>query len=175
MNIRLRRNARTTPATRREMQASTLTTASLARQYGVCEETVAKWRKREDVQDASHCPHRLQTTLTPAQEAVVVELRKLTLLPLDDLLSLVQEFINADASRSGLDRCLRRHGVSRLADLRPKEETPKRRTSAPANTSKTPCNATQRSTITISRNAISATSAPYRLSCTGIRSSQICS
>jgi transposase InsO family protein len=126
MNIRLHRNARTTPAIRREMQASTLTTATLARQYGVSEETVAKWRKREDVQDASHCPHRLQTTLTPAQEAVVVELRKMTLLPLDDLLSLVKEFINADASRSGLDRCLRRHGVSRLVDLRPKEEAPKR-------------------------------------------------
>jgi hypothetical protein len=71
MNIRLHRNARTTPAVRGELQASTLSTAALARQYGVCEETVAKWRKREDVQDASHCPHRLQTTLTPAQDIPV--------------------------------------------------------------------------------------------------------
>jgi hypothetical protein len=47
--------------------------------------------RRLTVQDASHCPKRLQTTLTPAQEAVVMELRKLTLLPLDDLLSLVKE------------------------------------------------------------------------------------
>ena len=125
MHVRLHQNARTTPATRREMQDSTLPTATLARQYNVSEETVRKWRNRADVHDASHCPQRLQTTLTTAQEAVVVELRKTALLPLDDLLAVVHEFINPAVSRSGLDRCLRRHGVSRLADLRPKEEQPK--------------------------------------------------
>ncbi len=35
MQVRLHQNARTTPATRREMQASTLPTATLARQYNV--------------------------------------------------------------------------------------------------------------------------------------------
>jgi transposase-like protein len=125
MHIRLHQNARTTPAIRRALQASTLPTAVLARQYHVSEETVRKWRARADVHDASHCPRRLQTTLTPAQEAVVVELRKTTRLPLDDLLAVVHEFINPAASRSGVDRCLRRHGVSRLADLQPKEDAPK--------------------------------------------------
>ena len=56
----------------------------------------------------------------------MVEVRKSALLPLDDLLAVVKEFINPDASRSALDRCLRRHKVSRLADLRPKDETPKK-------------------------------------------------
>lgn len=86
MHVRLHHNARTTPAIRREIQASTLPTATLARHYNVSEETVRKWRNRADVQDTSHCPQRLQTTLTTAQEAVVVELRKTALLPLDDLL-----------------------------------------------------------------------------------------
>ena len=36
--------------------------------------------------DASHRPQRLQTTLSAAQEAVVVALRETLLLPLDDLL-----------------------------------------------------------------------------------------
>jgi len=36
----------------------------------------------------------LQTTLTPVQEAVVVELRKTLLLPLDDLLVVTREFIS---------------------------------------------------------------------------------
>jgi len=49
-------------------------------------------------------------------------MRKLLLLSLDDLLVVTREFINQDVSRSGLDRCLRRHGVSRLADLKPKPE-----------------------------------------------------
>ena len=59
-----------------------------------------------------HTPHRLQTTLTPAQEAVAVVLRQALLLPLDDLLSVVREFLNPNVSRSGLDRCLRRHGAT---------------------------------------------------------------
>ena len=44
------------------------------------------------------------------------------LLPLDDLLAVIREFINADVSRSGLDRCLRRHGVSELRALVPSVE-----------------------------------------------------
>ena len=45
-------------------------------------------------------PFGLQTTLTPAQEAVAVALRKSLLVSLDDLLAVVQEFLNSNASRS---------------------------------------------------------------------------
>jgi hypothetical protein len=45
-------------------------------------------------------------------------------LPLADLLAVVREFLNPNVSRSGLDRCLRRHGVSRLRDLKPKAAKP---------------------------------------------------
>jgi hypothetical protein len=62
----------------------------------------------------------LATTLTSVQKAVAVELRRMLLLPLDDLLAVCREFLNPDVSRSGLDRCLRRHGVSNLNALRPK-------------------------------------------------------
>jgi hypothetical protein len=34
---------------------------------------------------------------------------------IDDLLAVVREFLNPEVSRSGLDRCLRRHGVGTLA------------------------------------------------------------
>ena len=50
---------------------------------------------------------------------LAVELRRTLLLPLDDLLVVVREFINAAVSRSGLDRCLRRHEVSDLEGLQP--------------------------------------------------------
>ena len=56
-------------------------------------------------------------TLTPAQEAVAVVLRKTLLVPIDDLLAVVREFLNPRVSRSGLDRCLRRHGVGNLRDM----------------------------------------------------------
>ena len=49
----------------------------------------------------------------------MVELRKLLKLSLDDLLAVTREFINPDVSRSGLDRCLRRHGVGNLRSLMP--------------------------------------------------------
>ena len=55
--------------------------------------------------------------LTPAQEAVAVVLRKTLLVSIDDLLAVVREFLNPEVSRSGLDRCLRRHGVGNLRDL----------------------------------------------------------
>ena len=50
---------------------------------------------------------------------MAVELRRMLLLPLDDLLAVTREFLNPDVSRSGLDRGLRRHGVSNLDTLRP--------------------------------------------------------
>ena len=109
--------ARTTPRTRAEIKAASASLAELAERYNVSKATARKWKNRDDVQDLSHRPHKLSTTLTPGQEAVVVELRRTLLLPLDDLLVVTREFINAAVSRSGLDRCLRRHGVSQLRDL----------------------------------------------------------
>ena len=52
-------------------------------------------------------------------------LRKALLVSLDDLLAVVHEFLNPNVSRSGLDRCLRRHGVGTLRDLKVKEARPK--------------------------------------------------
>ena len=96
----------------------------VAERYGISEQTVWKWRKRDSVHDRSHTAHRLQTTMTPAQEAVVVSLRRSLLLPQGDLLAVVREFLNPNVSRAGPGRCLRRHGVSRLKDLKPKALRP---------------------------------------------------
>ena len=112
-------NARTTPRIRWEIQVvpPSVSNAALARRYGIHRHTVAKWRKRASTEDASARPHRLCTTLTEAQEQVVVAIRELLLLPLDDLLVVVREFIEPCLSSSALDRCLRRHGVSDLRTL----------------------------------------------------------
>lgn len=121
--------ARTTPRTRAEINASPDSISALSDRYNISIATARKWKRRDDVQDRSHRPHTLNTTLTPGQEAVVVELRRTLLLPLDDLLAITHEFINPAASRSGLDRCLRRHGVSNLKTLQPEiegDEAPKK-------------------------------------------------
>jgi transposase InsO family protein len=114
--------ARTTPRTRAEIKASSASLAAVAERYNITLATARKWKQRDDVQDRSHRPHKLSTTLSPAQELLAVELRRTLLLPLDDLLAVIREFINADVSRSGLDRCLRRHGVSDLKALQPQIE-----------------------------------------------------
>jgi len=101
MLIHLYKQARTTPEVRAAIQASTETAPVRAERFGVTEQTVYKWRHRDSVEDRSHMPHRLQSTLTPAQEAVA--LRRTLLVSLDDLLAVVREFGNPNASRSGLD------------------------------------------------------------------------
>lgn len=110
-------NATTTPEMRAFIHESALPTAVLARLLKISESTVRKWRKRESLADASHIPKQLNTTLSTAQEYVVVELRTRLLLSLDELLAVCKLFINASVSRAGLQRCLKRHGVSRLADM----------------------------------------------------------
>jgi len=127
---RVHSQARTTPRTRAEIKAASGTLQELADRYNVSVATARKWKGREEVQDRSHRPHKLSTTLTPGQEAVVVELRRTLLLPLDDLLVVVREFINPQVSRSGLDRCLRRHGVAQLRKLQvlPEGEQPSAKT-----------------------------------------------
>ena len=59
MMIALHKNARTTPAVREEIAASTEAAAVLAARYGVTEQTIYKWRKREVFTDRSHTAHRL--------------------------------------------------------------------------------------------------------------------
>ena len=98
--------ATTTPKVRAAIQASDEPASVLAERFGTTEQTVYKWRHRESVHDRSHTPHRLQTTLTPAQEAVAVALRRALLVSIDDLLAVVREFLNPEVSRSGLDPCV---------------------------------------------------------------------
>ena len=109
--------ARTTPLIRAEIRASTLGVVELAERHNISRATAAKWKNRDDAQDRSHRPHKLSTMLSGGQVALVAEVRCLTLIPLDDLLVVVREFINPAVSRSGLDRCLRRHGLGSLREL----------------------------------------------------------
>ncbi len=122
MNIALHRRARTTPAVRREIRRPDLSGRKSAEKYGIGGSTVRKWKYRDTAEDFSHRTHNLHAPLTASEEAVVVELRGTLLLPLDDLLVVVREFICPHMSRSALDRRLRRHGVSNLKKLIPEEE-----------------------------------------------------
>lgn len=118
MNIMLHKNATTTPRIREEIRKSSEPAHALAEQYNISKATAAKWKKRPDSHDRSHRPHNLQTTLNRGQEAIIVELRKTLLLPLDDLLAVTREFILEEASRSAIHRLLQRFGVSDLRQIK---------------------------------------------------------
>ena len=89
----------------------------LAQRFGVSHMAIRKGRQRSDFIDRPHTAHRLPTTMTPAQEAIAVQLRRTLLLPLDHLLNVMLEFVCSKFSRSALDRCLRHHGVGNLKAL----------------------------------------------------------
>ena len=122
MSHRLHSNARTTPKTREEISQSNLSVKELMIRYSLSKSTVLKWRKRQEFEDRSHRPHTLHTTLSTAQEWIVCELRRLLLLPLDDLVQVTHRFINPKASRSGILRLLKREDIASLRALRQAQE-----------------------------------------------------
>ena len=111
--------ARTTPKIREEIHASkdVMTIDAAARHFNVSRGTIIKWRQRDQFDDRSHRPHRLHTSLSASQESIVVMLRRLLLLPLDDLLVVTRELISPTLSRSSLIRLLKRCGVNSLKVL----------------------------------------------------------
>jgi transposase-like protein len=72
----------------REGQASL---AQLSKELSINAKTVAKWRKRQTVEDLKTGPKEPRSTvLTEAEEATIVEFRRHTLLPLDDCFHALQ-------------------------------------------------------------------------------------
>ena len=111
------KNATTTHEVRAFIHQSDLATAVLARLLKVSESTVRKWRNRASTEDISHLPKQLNTKLSLPEQYVIVHLRLRLKLSLDELLNVCKTFINSNTSRAGLQRCLKRHGVSRLTDM----------------------------------------------------------
>jgi hypothetical protein len=110
-------SARTTAAVRRAIQHSQESLKILSGHYGINSKTVAKWKGRSHVTDAPMGPKQPHSTvLTKEEEAVIVALRRHTLLPLDNCLYALQATI-PHLTRSALHRCLKRYGINRLPDI----------------------------------------------------------
>ena len=123
----LHKRARTTEETRRDIQNSKESLIKLSGKYGVNPKTILKWKKRHFTHDAKMGPKKIKSTiLSEAEEEAIVMFRKMTELPLDDVLYSLQESI-PHLSRSSLHRCLKRHGCSVL---------PKKQNSSIANSKK---------------------------------------
>lgn len=124
MDIKLHKTATTTPRIRHEIQQApaSVSDSELARRYHVSCPTIARWRYRETQHDRPHTRHNLLTTLSPAQEEIVVALREYLRLSVDDLLVVAREFLHPALSRSALQRLLKRRGLPSLAALKKQEK-----------------------------------------------------
>jgi hypothetical protein len=119
MDLKLHANATTTPRTRAYIRQSRASISGLARELGIHSRTVARWKARADTSDRSTRPHRLATTISDWEEALIVELRRSLALPLDDIVEAMRLCLNPKLSRSGIHRCLKRHGLSARLNQQP--------------------------------------------------------
>ena len=88
----LHKLARTTAIERHEIQNSNETISALSRKYGVSRVTIYRWKKSDSgVCDKSTKPHKTRTVLTDIEQQIIVEFRRKTLLPLDDIFIALKE------------------------------------------------------------------------------------
>lgn len=114
----LHKRATTTHAIRTAIQQSKESVKAIAEHYSLSQTTVRKWKSRATVEDLPMGKkNRCSTVLSSFEEEMIVRLRVLTQLSLDDLFVVLIESI-PHLKRTTLYNCLRRHGVDKL----PKEE-----------------------------------------------------
>ena len=112
IDLKLHANATTTPRTRAYIQKSQASNAALARELGIHSRTVARWKARHDVADRSTRPHRLATSMTEWEEALIVELRRSLALVARRYLEVMQRCLKPEMSRCALHRCLSATAIS---------------------------------------------------------------
>lgn len=118
MKIHLHKNATTTPAQRAYIQNNPhLSVATLAKKTGVSKTTIRRWKNRMDVYDRPHTPKRIKTALEPIEEIKTIICRMAFRAGLDDLRQIAENFFKVNCSRATLNRCLKRHQISRMPKL----------------------------------------------------------
>jgi transposase-like protein len=98
MLVKLHANAATTPKVWADIQARARAVAELARELGVCETTLRRWKRRSDGADRSSRPHALATGFS--LEAIAVELRTGLGRSLDDSLAVMRRCLRREIPHS---------------------------------------------------------------------------
>lgn len=107
-------NAKTTSRIRAEIQNSEETITQLAERLSLNPKTILYWKHAGRVTDKKSGPTNPRSkVLTPSEEEVICEFRRLTKFSLDDVYISLKPQIPA-LSRSNLYRCLKRNGLNRL-------------------------------------------------------------
>ena len=103
---------KTTTEQRHIIQATDTPVSELAKQWGLSETTVRRWRDRSDTKDRSHAPKTPYSCLDEKKLAVFVFLRKRLCLTIDELAALL------GISRASANNYLIRLKLSKLPKVR---------------------------------------------------------
>ena len=113
MQVKLHKNAKTTPAIRKEIRESKESIYKLAKKYNLTYPTVKKWRERGDLNDKSSKPKKLSTDLSSADEALICFERKQYKKTIEDIFFTLEHQIK-NLYPMKIYRCLKRHNLSVL-------------------------------------------------------------
>ena len=117
---KLHGRATTTPLIRKAIQESNDTIATLAARYNINPKTVIKWKNRSTTEDKKCGPESKSKSLTPAQEAIAITVRKQNQFSIEDCFYILKPII-PHLSLSSLYRSYKRHGVNKLETDSPKK------------------------------------------------------
>ncbi|MBA2123997.1 hypothetical protein B9J78_03570 [bacterium Unc6] len=120
MEIRLHKNA-TTLKIRDEIKKSKLSINALATKYNIGWHTAKRWREREDIQDRTSRPHKLNITLTKEEEDLILFERKQKKLSCEDIYCILKDKIH-NLYPMKVYRCVARNGFGIIPEEFIKEE-----------------------------------------------------
>lgn len=106
-------NATTNVHIRCEIKKSNLPINQLIEKYNVSENTIRKWKNRDDVHDRSSRPYTIYYSLSEIEQEIIKSVRKSTWMPLDEIVEIVQQ-LNSSASRSAVYRTLCAAGLNKV-------------------------------------------------------------
>lgn len=113
-------NATTNINIREQIQNSNSNIIDNSLRFGVSIQTVSKWKNRDFNVDLSSKPHNIEYSLTDLEKALIINIRKMSWVSLDEVWETLLE-VNPKISRSSVYRCF----VSSQINKVPKEEREK--------------------------------------------------
>ena len=108
-------NATTNVRLRNEINKSTKSNVVLAREYGVSEKTVKKWKGRNSFNDKSSRPTTIHYALSELEMRIAVSLRILTWWALDEITEALRPN-NPEKIRSAIYRTFIRENVNKVTE-----------------------------------------------------------
>jgi transposase InsO family protein len=113
-------NAKTNEHVRAMIRNSTDSASEISNNLGVSIPTVTKWSSRDLSYDLSSRPHTIHYSLSDIEQEVISSIRKLTWMPLDDLVETVQINI-PHAKRTAIYGVLKRKSLNKVPEAKRKE------------------------------------------------------